>query len=324
MAVQSRMLGQIGFCSLMLLLPACLGSFSTKRPQPATEFAAPTARVVPVPVKTDFGEYPSVPGETIPLNPTLPPIPVESTPIQEPTAPELPRVPQTVTIAAVPLTDPPLVAALRAQLEGRTEQVAQHLKQLEQPNQDLVFALLPALTKSATMNLNQPEPHESAQLVSQIDRVSAVLAKRASLTIDKAVFCRSVKNFGHFDPHPLQDGMPEAFRRGEIYILYVEIGNVPCETASQNGIEGYLTRLNCTLELRDLEGKIIELTDRSRKQVSALQETKNDFSRSPLRDYFMLFWFAAPSRAGQYSVKFTVRDASGGREVSRRVPFRVQ
>jgi hypothetical protein len=305
----------------ILLLPGCAFSFSGKNSRTPT---TSTSDQLPKEGSTEFAVIPRVPGDTIaliePKRTTPPPEPMSSPPIvPQPLTPLIPVVPA----HSLPV-DPPLVAAVRALIEGHPEAVAEHLRGLDVPNQEFLIPLLPSVVRAGQVNWNQLDPNEAASLTGQFDRAKLMLAKRASLTIDKAVFCRSVKNFGHYDPIPVADGESATFKPSDITILYVEIGNAPSEPTSQNGVEGHLTRLACSLELRDSDGKIIELTDRAKRQVSSLQETKNDFSRSPLRDYFMLFWFAAPSRPGQYSVKFSVRDPVGGREVSRRVPFRVQ
>jgi hypothetical protein len=89
----------------------------------------------------------------------------------------------------------------------------------------------------------------------------------------------------------------------------------------QNGVEGYLTRLNCTLQLRDSNDKVLELSGRNVQSTTELSELKADFSRSPLRDYFMQFWFTAPAKPGKYVVNFKVRDPNTGREISKSEPF---
>jgi hypothetical protein len=296
-------------------------------------FAQPFTAEVVSKSPSQFASMPRVPGETIPLHPTKrsqePTQPQPTVPAEIPNIPDEGKSPPNrieklrTSESVLPIPDPPLVSAVKAYMEGKPELMQDRLKFLEKPNQELMLQLIPALVKASQTGLSPSELADQG-LATQLQQAATLVAKKSSLTIDKAVFCRSVKNFGHYDPVPLVDGQPIPFKPGEIYILYVEIGNIPCEPTVQNELEGFMTRLSCSLELRDADGKVIELTDRARRQVPALQETKNDFSRSMLRDYFMLFWFAAPSRSGNYSVKFTVSDPSGGREVSRRVPFRVQ
>jgi hypothetical protein len=211
----------------------------------------------------------------------------------------------------------PLMAAVRAYLDHKPEQAVEHLKDLDRPNQDLMLQLIPALVRASQTNFANLNPHDAGMLAGQFESVANTFARRASLTIEKTAFCRSVKNFGHYEPLPANT----RFKPGEICILYVELGNVPCMPTVQNGVEGYLTRLNCTLQLRDTNEKVLELTDRNGQQTSELAENKVDFSRSPLKDYFMLFWFAAPSKPGRYVVNFKVRDPNTGREISKSEPF---
>jgi hypothetical protein len=102
--------------------------------------------------------------------------------------------------------------------------------------------------------------------------------------------------------------------------LYVEVRNAP----SVPGDDGYVTQLACTLQVRDAAGAVVELTDQSRRSVPALAETKRDVTRSPVRDYFLLFRFPVPARPGSYTVAVEVRDPATGRTVSRTLPLRVQ
>ena len=335
-------------------LPACtlntgsMGGFASSRQQePTSRFAIDVSTTKPtVRATTQFASMirrPTEPGTTnepleVPSPSTslanaAPGTTIALSQVKEPIGPRPPEVLPPEEVTPTPLLppmmtsmnlEPPLLAAVRAHLAGRPELAEEQLRSLDKQNRELLIQLLPAVTKVAQVNISQTDPKESAVLADQFDKAASVFARRASLSIEKAIFCRSVKTFGHYDSVPYVDGVPAPFKAGDIYILYVEIGNVPCEPVEQNGSGGYSTRLACSLELRDAEGQLIELTDRSRRQVPSLSETKNDVSRSPIRDYFMLFWFAAPSRAGQYSVKFTVRDPAGGREISRRIPFKVQ
>lgn len=277
--------------------------------EPVTNTTTPTlartpGTVVPLGSKQAISEPQAVPTDVMQVPTSVPATPLRPAPLQ--------------------LPEPPLLAALRAHLAGTPDVAHDSLRTLDRPKFELLQPLLPAVVRLSQIDLNRPDPQEVANLASRFEDTAVALARRAPLGIDKAVFCRSVKTFGHYDPIPTVDGNPAPIKSGDITILYVEIANAPCERVEQNGHDGYITRLACSLELRDAEGRPIEMTDRSRKTVPALTETKHDFSRSPLRDYFMLFWFAAPARPGIYSVTFTVRDSLGGREVSRRIPFRVQ
>ena len=93
--------------------------------------------------------------------------------------------------------------------------------------------------------------------------------------------------------------------------------------------DGFLTRLVCTLQVRDTAGAVVPLPDKSQKPVPTLHDDKRDFTRSPIRDYFLLFRFPVPLRPGPYTVTFEIQDPASdrpgsGRAVSRTMSFRVQ
>jgi hypothetical protein len=110
--------------------------------------------------------------------------------------------------------------------------------------------------------------------------------------------------------------------------VYAELKNVPSEPVETPAGTGYVTNLVCTMQVRDAAGNVIEFTvpgpDNTRRTVPQYQETKKDFRRSPVRDYFMTFGFSVPARPGAYTVTIDVRDPANGRAVTRTMPFRVQ
>ena len=85
--------------------------------------------------------------------------------------------------------------------------------------------------------------------------------------------------------------------------------------ATQSAAEGdgFVTELACTLQVTDAGGAVVPLMDRNRRLVPALTDTKRDFTRSPIRDYFLLFRFPIPDRPGEYTVTVKVLDPAGGR-----------
>jgi hypothetical protein len=169
--------------------------------------------------------------------------------------------------------------------------------------------------------LSPGKPHEVGVLAGQLGAVSASLAPKAPLMIEKVCFCEEFKTFGHFKPLPNQ----QVLRPGRIAQLYTEVRNVPSEpTVDPVDGEGYVTSLVRSIELRDASGAVIELTDRHGKRVPKIQDTRQDFSRSPMRDYFVVFYFETPSKPGAYTVTIEVRDPQSGRAVSKPTTFRVQ
>lgn len=279
------------------------------QPEPA-EFAPPSKSTK----TTKFADVLRIPGQQVPLNGDWP---VEK-PLELPDAAR-PDTPPVKAAQPVPIPDPPLVAALREVLAGRSG--AEYLRQLDPASYEHLAQLLPAVAKLAQVPPTQLEPKDAADILKQFDPTLAVVARRAPLRVEKAVFCREVKGYGKYDPLP--DGV--AFHPRQLYYMYFEVGNVPNEPDGRAGPDGYATRLTCAVQVKDDAGRAVELTDHASKTAEPLlSKDKVNFSRSPVRDYYAVFWFNAPSKPGTYSVTFEVRDPATGRAVSRSLPFRVQ
>jgi hypothetical protein len=294
------------------------GSWSNPpaRTLPASTETVPLPPSAPRAKATKFADILRIPGQQVPLN--------GSWPVEVPD--HLPDPPQTdiaVPQPPKPLPDPPLVAALREYLAGRSG--AEHLRQLDPASYEHLTQLLPAVVKLAQVPPGQLEPKEAGELLRQFDPTLAVVARRAPLRVEKAVFCKDVRGYGKYDPLP--DRVP--FNAGQMYILYLEVGNVPNEPDTRPGAGagagGFTTRLSCTVQVKDEAGRTVELADQGKKiPEPLLQKDKVDFSRSPVRDYYAVFWFYAPSKPGAYSVTFEVRDPATSRAVSRKLPFEVR
>ncbi len=309
-------------------LPACL--VSTGSGPPAGSAQSPPAASVAGSARPLFGELRG-PGERVPLHEPTPTVTAEAPPPSlPPTDPPPPTadevkppqpIPATVTVARSPAADdPPLVAALRAFLDDRPDLARKHLEALDGPNQELMLQLIPALVGASRANLTRPST-EVGDLARQLEAPAAALAARAPLGIERACFCRSVKNFARYEPLPDR----HAFRPGAMAEVYVEVRNVPSVPASTAADgDGFLTRLVCTLQVRDAAGAVVPLPDKTHRPVPTLTDDKRDFTRSPIRDYFLLFQFPVPAKPGAYTVTFEVQDPATGRAVSRTMPFRVQ
>lgn len=297
----------------LLVQPACLSApWGSTPPR-----QMPTA---PTPAGTDFASVIRAPGDFQLTND-----PAAVVRHREETAG--PVVAQSVGVEPIvvapqlrPPPDPPLVAAVRAFLDNRHDEAVEHLKALDKPNQELMLQLIPAVVRASQINLAKAGPTELGMLAGQLESPAAALAARGPLGLDKACFCRSVSNFGRYSP--LSEGY--AFRPGAVAELYVEVRNVPSEPSSAPGEEGFVTKLHCTLQVRDGTGTVVELLDRNGKPVPALHVPKRDVTRSPIRDYFLLFRFPVPTKPGSYAVTVEVADPATGRAVSRTMPLRVQ
>ena len=303
-------------------LPACALTLGGKETAETHEIA----RAKPVEVA---GGVPFAiarkPGTSKPLNsgaselppvaiiPNLPELPARTT-LKESEPKDLPLV-----AAAPPIPEAPLVGILRAYVEGHPEAAMPLIQKLGKPNQELVLQLVPALVKASQINPAQADPKELAMVAEQFAGAASLLSKRAPMTIEKAVFCRSVTNFGRYDPFPENP----VLKPGTLNTIYFEFGNVPSEPANRSGLEGYLTKLSCSYRVCDSGGSALEIKTRHGEVKLEPIETKLDFTQSPLRDYFLQLNFTAPSKPGAYTVYFKVKDLDNGREVVRTLPFRV-
>lgn len=309
-------------------LPACLVSTGPGSPVEITP-PAQSASVTTLPGSI-FADL--RPGESRPLHeptplvadippPTIPPPDVPTT--VEVSAP--PKLPTTITVDKPAPADPMLVAVVRAFLNDRPDLAKKQLEGLDGPNQELMLQLIPALVRASQTNLAQPNT-EVGELARQVEAALAVLTARAPLAIEKACFCRALKNFARYEPLPERP----AFAPGTWAEVYVEVRNVPSIPASSpTEGEGFLTRLVCTLQVRDAAGAVVPQPDQTNKLVPTLRDDKRDFTRGPIRDYFLRFCFRTPAKPGTYTVTFEVQDPASdrpgsGRAVSRTMPFRVQ
>lgn len=329
---------------IFAVLPACAPLENSKRrpipqdviisPSTQTEFAvtalAPGQRVARIPqttppTVTQKNEIPGVSGES-PQPGALPSQIAQAekprTPIKNPADPSIsPTVPPPVPIQPASISDPPLVAAIRAYIEKRPDQAIQNLSSLDKASQDLLLELIPMVVQASQIDMSRAGPHDIGIMISRLESISASLTTRAPLFITKACFCKSWTGFARYEAIP--EMMP--FQPGALADLYVEIKNVPSEPViTQTEGEGYQTKLDFTFRLQNELGDPVELTDRNHRTVQMLRESKRDFTHSPQRDYYILYKFPVPRVAGKYMATIEVLDPASGRAVSKTLMFRVR
>ena len=310
--------------AVLVCLPACGGGPWLPLRDPVPEFPPPPDHG---PKRQDFAvqRMPVVPGESVALRPPAivaaepdrtidtatsipaPPIAVKEKPAEEVLAPKI---------------DAPLVAAVGAFQAGNPDAAIEQLKAFDKPNQELLLQLIPPLVRVSQLNLNQPDPEETGTLARQFESAAAVLTKRTGLTVKKAVLCLKVNGYGQFTPVRDRNDL----RRRELYFVYLEVGNVPCEPHTRgDGQSGYQTRLDVSMQVKDELGQVIEIIDAKTGQTGAKStDEKTQFSLSAVRDYHVTAQLQTPARPGGYTVTMEVRDPKTGTVVSRQVPFRVQ
>jgi hypothetical protein len=306
---------------VLLALPACGGNGPLLPLRPQVD------RLPPQPVKTTSskarptGQFASMtPGERIPLHQVAAEVKV-NTPLEEPpfhppvTLPQFERVPS--------LEEPPspLVFAFRAFHDNQPEKAIEHLKEFDSVNQELLLQLIPAVVQASKAKLDKPNTDEATALARQFEAAAATILKRTGFGVRKAVVCLAVDRFGVYKPVP----DPNSLVKGRLYSVYLELENVPCLPDVLEGVKGFLTRLECEMRVTDEFGQTVEIQDVQTKTLGPKSTTsKSEFTRSPVRDYFLAAVLQTPTRPGAYTVTFEVRDPRTGRSVSKPIPFRVQ
>lgn len=224
-----------------------------------------------------------------------------------------------------PRPDSPLVAAVRAHLENQYASAVGHLGSFERPNQELLLLLLPILDSARSTDLTGRDPRAAALLAQQLESAAELVSKNAPLEIRTATFVSRVEQFGIYDPLPL--GHRFLPGPGGIGLLYAEIDHVPVLPATQsNGERRYVTRLSGSIRLQDSMGRTVELYDKEKgKMVPELPFSQTDFTRSPVRDYFLKFEFPVPEKPGRYSLALDIGDptSQGNRRTRKVVEFTV-
>lgn len=232
--------------------------------------------------------------------------PAAPTPVQPKSADDVPFDSLLEPRLRGPRPDNPLVAALRAHLDNQYASAVGHLASFDRPNQELLLILLPILDSARTTDLSGRDPSATAVLTRQLESAVELISKNAPLEIRTAAFVYRVVQFGVYDPLPAG----HRFLPGGIGLLYAEIDHVPVLPATQaNGERSFVTRLDGTIQLRDAEGKTVELYDNEKnKMVSELPFARTDFTRSPVRDFFLKIEFPVPTKPGKYSLALEIRD----------------
>lgn len=324
----------LAFASAAFLLPACISINAKPIPiTPPDVTAQLTAQAAAHTTgslhKSDFAIYPSRPGEAIATKPgardsttARRPVPIPGPGVSPPVLKEPTEntiVPTTGDPGPFPLgparttavPEPPLVAAVRAFIEGKQERAIDHVMSLGKPNQDLVLSLVPVLVRGASADLAS-DPVAVAVLVEQLQSAAARLEPQAALRIETVAFCRAVFGFGRYEPWPKN----QPYRPNDLAQLYLEVQNLVSQPATGPRGEKYQTHARAAVEVRDAHNNVVhqQNPDDGRRVPVLRFETKR-FTHSPIQDFHVLYAFPVPPAPGVYTVTVEIRDAAGRRVV---------
>ena len=228
--------------------------------------------------------------------------------------------PLTPVVGSAPSSDEStLVRAMKAFQNNRPDEAVDHLKRLDATNQEVLLYLMPLMVRLGEGNLNAMAPDELAMLIDRLQTATGMLKSKASLRIDRAIFCRGVRKFADVDPYDPR----HEFRPGDMVFLYAELKNFTCESRGQavgaspvgKPAMQVAIRLGASLELRDARNGVVWRTDL----------TKNDFAQTPPQDYYHTYRFCVPEKLppGTYTLWLTVIDKPTNRAIRKPLELRV-
>lgn len=222
-------------------------------------------------------------------------------------------------LAATSSTDETvLLRAMKAYQSNHPEVAVDLLKRLDPTNQEVLLSLMPLIVRLGEGNLNSMTPDELALMIDRLQLATGMLKSKASLRIDRAIFCRGVRKFADIDPYDAR----HEFRPGDMVFLYAELKNFTCEPVQVAGSQpggakqrGYHIRLGASLEMRDARNNLVWRTDLA----------KNDVAQTPPQDYYHTYRFCVPERLapGTYTLWLTVIDKPTNRAIRKPVELRV-
>jgi hypothetical protein len=204
--------------------------------------------------------------------------------------------------------DPASITALRCLLDKRPAEALVWLDRYDKPSQELLLLLLPLVARVTEGGLQRPDPHEAANILVQLNRISDALRRVAELRIETLVFCEYIRKFGVYEKR--EDDKP--FGPGEHVELYFELRNFSNERLNS----GYGIRLATRVEIQKYDGQMgyrFELRDRP------------DVSLNSRHDFFKRCSFDLPGdiTPGNHILRLIVTDLPTGRVVTRSLDFRV-
>lgn len=209
--------------------------------------------------------------------------------------------------------------ALRCMLAGKHQEAIQYLRKYDQETEEFFLRLAPTLITLVKTPIDELSPPEVALLSDQLSGILAMLRPRSELRVNKMCYCRRIHTFGLADPLPDNHAFVAgtADRPGELVQLYAELKNFASEPAPDGD---FLTKLACTLELRDNTGKTVWTYTYDRRETTHRRQTR-------LNDFYSNFSFYVPAIApGAYLLTLQIADETNPelRRVARKsLDFRV-
>lgn len=254
-----------------------------------------------------FGELVSRPGDVVRKSPASPPAPPDAIfPVKTEEHAEPITANLTPLLSPAPAPDPPLVLALRDSLEGRADKAADRLAGLGPSHRQIALNLLTALVQTT----QTAGPLDASLLTKQLEAASEAAGRLAPLKIRKVCLVWRVDQFGVYEPVPDS----HVFLPGGTGLLYLELANAPSvATELPSGGSGFVTRLECSHVL-SVDGQPV---------AGNKSAPHAEYTRSPVRDYFLKIEFAVPQSPGRYILSVELTDPATQRKAREQVEVKV-
>ena len=200
--------------------------------------------------------------------------------------------------------EPDMEAAVRAfhlVVVGKHQEAIKALNGYDDSTQEFFIRMFPLLAQIARTSIDKMSAQERIALYDQVKGVDVWLRTRCELLVTKMVYCKRINGFADIEPLPADHAFLARTenRPGDLVQLYVELRNF----ASKQTKEGdFLTRLSCSLELRDMQGQKV--------WSHAFDKNETTYRKSAcVTDYHGNFSFYVPALPpGTYQLTLQVVD----------------
>jgi hypothetical protein len=268
--------------------------------------------ITPIAAAPKLPEVVAVPVKTVkeePL-PKVEPIPVKEEP--KAVVPVAPPAPPKVELPP----ESPLVKAVRALEQNKTEEAAAYLNKIALGNQEMIANLLQTLVQLSNAKVDSMTGEDASAMMERINSVAEILKSKAVLTSARMCFSSNFFRYGSVEV----DNRTE-FRVGTDVYLYVEVKNFTVQPAQilekgkREQSSGYMVSLHSYLELRDANDHVV---DRARKM-----EWDKFFQTAP-QDSHQIFKYIVPNLpAGKYTLWLYMTDVPTGRSFRRPIELKI-
>lgn len=229
-------------------------------------------------------------------------------------------LPSTPTLLENPGDDmEPAVRAFHLILKNNHQEAIKNLRGYDDSTQEFLLRILPLMAQIVRTSLDKMPAQERQNFHDMVKGMDQWLREHCELLVTKMAYCKRIHGFADIEPLPADHAFLAKTdnRPGDLVQLYVELKNF----TSKHTKEGdYLTKLACSLELKDMQGQKV--------WSHTFDKNETTYRRSAcLNDYHGNYSFYVPALpTGTYQLTIQIVDETipVHRRVARKsLPFRV-